>query len=59
MLVRLRMVNLKLKLNKCMFGGREVEMLGHVVKDKLEKTDARKIKAIADMPISRSKIELR
>ncbi|KAK9800185.1 hypothetical protein WJX73_005436 [Symbiochloris irregularis] len=56
---RLREHNLKCGRSKCAFGLTEVEYLGHIVTDRGVKMDQKKVDAVKQWPIPRTKPELR
>ena len=55
---RIRMSGLKLNRKKCIFAAEEVTFLGHVISAGGIRPDPRKTKAIRNMPIPATKIEL-
>ena len=55
---RIRKSGMKLNLSKCVFGQKEITFLGHVISGEGIKPDPEKTRAINDMPIPKSKVEL-
>nr|CAD2184404.1 unnamed protein product [Meloidogyne enterolobii] len=56
---RIKMAGLKLKISKCKFAAEEIPFLGHTLTPQGIKKDAEKIKPVLDLPIPKTKKELR
>ena len=51
---RLKEANLRMQLEKCVFGSKEVEYLGHIVSSEGVKPDPKKVQAVKNYPVPKT-----
>ena len=56
--IKLRKVNLKLNINKCLFAQKEIKLFGHIIGQSIIKMDQTKIELIKNWPIPTNTSEL-
>ena len=56
---RLKKANLCMQLEKCVFGSKEVEYLGHIVSSEVVKPDPKKVQAVKNYPVPKTVRDVR
>ena len=56
---RLKEANLHMQLEKCVFGSKEVEYLGHIVSSEGVKSDLKKVQAVKNYPVPKTVRDVR